>query len=335
MATRATAPGKIILCGEHAVVYGYPAVAVPVMQVEAEATVEAYDGEHTKLVLNDEGVIVKPFTDDEEHLHPLSQAVHVVADHLTCDIPPVTITLSSNIPIASGLGSGAATSAAIIRALLQFMEHDASDRLVSRLTFGVEKQFHGTPSGIDNTVVSFRQPVYFVRKQPENVVETFAIAEPVQLLVADTGLRSETKAVVADVRKVWQSSVGRYEAMFERCGMMAEGARQALATGNKQRLGLLMQENQAILQEIGVSSAEIDTLTSAAVKAGALGAKLSGAGRGGNVIALVTEETLPPVTAALINAGATSVLTTTLEPEDIVNGDLLKSDPPLTGSFDN
>ncbi len=312
MKTRATAPGKVILCGEHAVVYGYPAVALPVTQLEAAATIKNRDDDEVKLSLVDIDLKVRPFKVDATRQHPLSEAVRLVARHINQPLSGLSIKLESTIPVASGLGSGAASAAAIIRALLLHLGHDASDDVVSALTFEVEKQFHGTPSGIDNTVVAHNRPVYFVRKRPENQIETFAVKESMQLLIADTGIRSETKAVVSDVRQLWQSSVGRYEAMFERCGMMADGARQALEAGDARKLGLLMQENQAILKALDVSSAEIDTLVSAAVKAGALGAKLSGAGRGGNVIALVTADTLPPVTAALINAGAKSVLTTTL-----------------------
>ncbi|HFC12686.1 MAG TPA: mevalonate kinase, partial [Anaerolineae bacterium] len=199
--TSAAAPGKIILCGEHAVVYGYPAVAIPLTQVTARATVEPRDAVGVELVLADIDVVVDPFAEGIEAQYPLVEAVRAVAAYFgRTQLPPLTITLQSSIPIASGLGSGAASAAAIIRALLRHFGDPASNELVSRLTYSVEKQFHGTPSGIDNTVVTFQQPVYFVRRRPENITETFVVSEPLIFLVADTGVRVETKAVVSDVR---------------------------------------------------------------------------------------------------------------------------------------
>ncbi len=310
----ASAPAKAILFGEHAAVYGYPAIAIPILQAQATATVESREDNLRKLVLGDINRSIDLDNPDqaEDALVAAVEAVKTYCDIAT--LPPLTITLNSSIPIASGIGSGAAAAAAIIRALLRFLGRDATPELVSSLTFQVEKVFHGTPSGIDNTVVSYAKPIYFVRKQPKALIETFDIVQPVQLLIADSGERSATKTVVSEVRQMWQTQMARYESYFERCGQLAVAARWALEVGKLNKLGLLMQENQQILAAMGVSSAELDALCHAAVKAGAYGAKLSGAGRGGHMLALVSAETLPPVTAALINAGAQNIIPTTLEP---------------------
>ena len=311
METTAIAPSKIILFGEHSVVYGYPAIAIPISQVAATATVkDADDGIRLNLPDVDLSFAFNPESDEA---HPLLTAVSLALSHLQLDtLPSLDITLTSTIPIASGMGSGAATAAAIIRALLNHLGSRPDDSTVASLTFEVEKRFHGTPGGIDNTVVSYCQPVYFVRRQPDNLVERFDVGNPLQLLIADTGIRSETRSVVSDVRSMWQAQVSRFEGYFQRCGALADAARQVLQRGDVKQLGMMMQENHAVLRAIGVSSAELDALTLAAVRAGAYGAKLSGAGRGGNMIALVSAETQPSVIAALINAGAKSILKTTL-----------------------
>jgi mevalonate kinase len=171
----------------------------------------------------------------------------------------------------------------------------------------VEKLLHGTPSGIDNTVVAYEKPVYFIRQRPKNQIETLMVARPCQLLVGDTGMYSITKDVVGDVRRQWQSDSGRFERIFDNCGQAAEAARQSMELGEIDQLGKLMTQNQRYLEEMTVSSPELERLIEAAVSAGALGAKLSGAGRGGNMIALVREKNEEAVRLAILRAGARAV----------------------------
>lgn len=309
----ATAPGKIILFGEHAVVYGRPAIAIPLSQLRATAVVAPATQSGIRLIAPDLGqdVLLAGAPPDD----PIAAVIRQVqtAVHRPT-LPDMTITVSSQIPIASGLGSGAAITAAVVRALADFlgMGHQATPEWVSALTYEVEKIHHGTPSGIDNTVVAYEMPVYFVRQQPQNHIEPFTVARPLHLLVADTGVRSSTKIAVGDVRRHWQENPAKFEALFDGCGRIAAAARAAIETGDVAALGPLMVENHALLQEMTVSSPELDRLVTAAIAAGALGAKLSGAGRGGNMIALVTPETTTAVCQSLLTAGAKSVLSTTL-----------------------
>jgi mevalonate kinase len=182
------------------------------------------------------------------------------------------------------------------------------------LTYEVEKIHHGTPSGIDNTVVAYEKPVYFVRQPPQNRIEPFEVKRPLSILVADTGVRSSTKIAVGDVRRHWQADPARFETLFDGCGRIADTARAAIEAGDMAHIGRLMTANQQLLQEMTVSSPELERLVAAALQAGALGAKLSGGGRGGNMIALVdgaVEETA--VYEALVAAGAKSVFTTVIE----------------------
>jgi mevalonate kinase len=309
----ATAPGKIILFGEHAVVYGRPAIAIPLSQLRATAVIAPSAQPGVRLIAPDLGQDVM-LTDapPDDAIAAVIRQVQTAVNQPT--LPAMTITVSSQIPVASGLGSGAAITAAVVRALAEFLgvAHLATPEWVSMLTYEVEKIHHGTPSGIDNTVVSYEMPVYFVRQQPQNKIQPFAAARPIHLLVGDTGVRSSTKIAVGDVRRHWQEDPSKFEALFDGCGRIAAAARTAIERGDIAALGLLMGENHTLLQEMTVSSAELDRLVAAATAASALGAKLSGAGRGGNMIALVTPETATAVQHALLAAGAQTVRMTTL-----------------------
>ncbi len=318
--TIATAPGKIILFGEHAVVYGRPAIAAPLSQVRARAVVSdgSRDGS-VRLIVPDLGQAFALHEAEEENA--LAAAVRQLQRAADIDqLPALTITVSSQIPIASGLGSGAAITAAIIRALAQHLGlvDFVGNTAVSDLTYEVEKIYHGTPSGIDNTVVAYEQPVYFQRGQPRNRIEPFAVARPLRLIVADTGVSSSTRQVVGDVRHQWQANRQVFEDLFDQCGSITERARQALQAGDMVRLGQLMTKNHALLRTMTVSSTELERLVETAVAAGAWGAKLSGAGRGGNMIAIAPEWHEETVRQALLAAGARHVFTTTVSGEPVI-----------------
>lgn len=315
----ATAPGKIILFGEHAVVYGRSAIAVPVSKVRAKATVEANPQPGVRLIAPDlkrDALLTETRPDD-----PVAAAAHHVQQAIGLAAwPDMIVTVSSKIPIASGMGSGAAITAAAVRAMTEFVgyKHLLSKEWVSALTYEVEKIHHGTPSGLDNTVVVYEQPVYFKRQQPQNLIETFTVARSLTFLVADTGIHSSTKRVVGDVRRRWKTNTPKFEQIFDRCGQLADAGRQAIEAGDIQQLGLLMRENQTVLEAMTVSSRKLDRLIKAAERAGAIGTKLSGAGRGGNMIALVEEGSETAVCQALYAAGAKNVLTTRLEAQDSI-----------------
>lgn len=303
---RSSAPGKVILFGEHAVVYGRPAIAVPVTQVKATAIVRsAPPGSGLTLIAGDlkKQIVLATAPEDE----PLAAAARFTLAHLNADEPDATITIRSTIPIASGLGSGAAVSTALVRALAGFLGHKLPPAEVSSLVFEVEKMHHGTPSGIDNTVVAYGQPVYFVRGQP---IERLKVGRTFTLLIGDTGIPSPTGEVVAHVRRTWQREPAHYDALFDRIGDIVDEARQAIENGDIDALGPLMDENHDLLIELGVSSPKLDSLTEAARLAGALGAKLSGAGQGGNMIALVEDDYIEDVEIALKESGAVRVIRT-------------------------
>ncbi len=306
--SQASAPGKIILFGEHAVVYGQPALAVPVTQVQARVFVRAAARPGCRLLAPD--VHLQADLETLPPDHPLRRAISLTLDAL--QQPPlqgVEIEITSTIPVASGLGSGAAVSVALIRALSAHLGQPLPAETVNALAYEVEKIHHGSPSGIDNTVVTYAQPVWFVRGQP---VQRLSIRAPFTLVIGDTGIPAPTKEAVADVRRLWQFDPQRYERIFAAIGGLTRSARMVLRRCAPHQLGPLMNENHALLRELTVSSPELEALIAAAREAGALGAKLSGGGRGGNMIALATPQTAPQIAAALRAAGARQTLITTV-----------------------
>lgn len=305
----ASAPGKIILFGEHAVVYGRPALAVPVSQVHAD--VDVSNADHPGIWIDAPDISLQAALLSLPPTDALRAVIERVLQTLRISAPPsLTVHITSTIPVASGLGSGAAVSVAVVRALSAHLGHTLTDEQVNALTYEIEKLHHGTPSGIDNTVVAYARPVYFVRGQP---IETFQVGRPFTILIGDTGVSAPTRESVGDVRKLWESDKTRWEAIFDRVGAIAQKARAAIQTGDVSALGPLMDANHALLQEMTVSSPELDRLVQAAKAAGAEGAKLSGGGRGGNMIALAPPDLTEKVAGALRSAGARSTITTTIQ----------------------
>jgi mevalonate kinase len=311
--TIANAPGKIILFGEHAVVYGRPAIAVPLAQVQATAEVTELRTEPRGRVR-----IEAPDIDASHWLHecsqddPLARVVRLTLDELEAPDPPaLRISVRSDIPIAGGMGSGAAVSVAILRALSAHLGKPLALDRQSALAFEVEKLHHGTPSGIDNTVVTYNRPVYFVQGEPP---ETFRIGRPFYLAIGVSDMPSPTSTAVSMVRTGWLEKSERFEDIFDGIADVTNRARTAIEAGRPADLGPLMDENQALLEELGVSSVVLREMIDAARTAGALGAKLSGAGLGGNVIALVSDSTRTRVLEALVSAGAILTLEAEVQP---------------------
>ncbi|WKZ46535.1 MAG: mevalonate kinase [Anaerolineales bacterium] len=328
--TTASAPGKIILFGEHAVVYGRPALAIPVTQVHAD--VEILASTSTGIWIHAPGVHLQADLNSLPSDHPIAAVIHnfLFISRTPLHLPPFSqkmggvprrgeggqgdgkfpnlqINIHSSIPVASGLGSGAAVTVALVRALSSHLNYPMTDEEINAFAYDIEKLHHGTPSGIDNTVVTYAKPVYFVKGQP---IEIFKVGAPFTIVIGDTGISAPTKESVADVRKLWEGDKAKWEGVFDQVGEIAKKARTRIETGDWRLLGELMNQNHALLQEMTVSSPELDRLVEAARKAGAVGAKLSGGGRGGNMIALVQPENADEVSSALKSAGAKNTIVT-------------------------
>lgn len=301
--TTANAPGKIILFGEHAVVYGRPALAVPIHAVQATATVTDLAEADVRIRALDLRRTFKLSQADAND--PLALIVRLTLERLNVPKEGLEVAVTSTIPIAGGLGSGAAVSVAVARALARHVGVDLAAAEISALAYEVDRVHHGTPSGIDNTVIAHDKAIIFRKGQGWEALD---ITKPFLIAIADTGIASPTRVTVADVRTGWEKDRERMEKHFDAIEEIVGRAREAIEGGEPERLGELMSKNQGELEAIGVSAESNERLIRAARAAGAAGAKLSGGGRGGNIITLIDALTRERVTTALQAAGAKRVI---------------------------
>jgi mevalonate kinase len=308
-----SAPGKLILCGEHAVVYNRPAIAVPVDQVATSVKIFAKPlGEKGQVTIIIPQISMECDLTSLPDSQPLKQSITILQEHFRVDhLPACDIRISSTIPISSGLGSSASLSVALIRALAEFLGIDADNEEINRVAFDLEKIHHGNPSGIDNTVITFARPIFYVRGEP---IEFIGLSGQLDLVIASTGINASTAQAVAGVRERWTYDRETYENLFDHIGKLTTQVHEALLQGNINTIGSLLTDNHELLQKMGVSCVELDSLVQAALDAGALGAKLSGGGLGGNMLALVEPAQVERVANALTQSGATAVIHTVVQP---------------------
>ena len=278
-----TAPGKTILFGEHAVVYGQPAIAVPVHAIQARVVVEP------SILTGQSAIRAQSYGQDEIPLYQLPEndlvrsAVMLLQEHLGHPIPPFILTIHSTVPIAAGLGSSASVAVAVIRGLSIFCGKKLTDDAINAIAFRSESIQHGTPSGIDNSVITYARPVYFVKGDP---IQTLQIKQPIHLILADSGERALTKDVVHFVRENMEREPEKHKLIFSRIGEITNHAKTAIEAGDVDMLGKLMVENHQRLKELDVSSQNLDRLVEEALRHGACGAKMCGGGKGGFMVAL-------------------------------------------------
>lgn len=310
-AISSSAPGKVILCGEHAVVYGIPAIALPVFKVSTTAKVFAHPlFEPGNVHINAPAIALDDSLTSLEQGHPLKIAIDLVMRELGVDhIPSCEIRISTTLPVSAGLGSSASVTVALVRAVSTYLGHPLADEIVNQIAYEIEKLHHGSPSGIDNTVITYGTPVFF---ELGKTIEYLKIASPFTLIIADTGIKSSTGAAVAGMRERWNADPTLYNTIFNEIGSLTLKIRKYLEEGSIEDMGKTMTENHKLLQRIGVSNDELDILVKSALASGAWGAKLSGGGLGGNMIALVHPEISLEVSQALLRAGAKNTITTVI-----------------------
>ncbi|WP_176980907.1 mevalonate kinase [Paramicrobacterium humi] len=300
-----TAHAKTILLGEHAVVYGRPAIAFPVASLTLEARAESIGSGlalHTPfhagaITAEDDAAATR-----EEHIAAV--AVRRTLERIGRPLDGVGVSVTGLIPAARGLGSSAAVASAIAVAVagLHGIALTPADRF--EIVQSVERVAHGTPSGLDAYATTAAGPIWFEQGR----ARTLAVAESPALLVADTGVLGRTGVAVAEVRARHERNPHAIEAAMEGIADLVVGAREDLASAAFADLGERMNACHGVLSSIGVSSTELDALVQAARRAGALGAKLTGGGQGGCIIALAPSASeLPALAAALTASGATGV----------------------------
>ncbi len=267
------AAGKVILLGEHAAVYGKHALAIPIHNA---MRAWADDAQETTIAIPRWG-IKETLPDDT----PVGRAISLIASELGIADRNFELVIDASVPGAMGLGSSAAVAVVAIRALAKMADIDLDVERVNEIAFQCEKLAHGTPSGVDNTIASHGQPILF---RAGEVIEVFDTLPP--LVVACSSQRGNTAEQVAAVRRRYDANPKHFDALFAEIDALSVDGAAALRAGDYAALGARMDLCHGILNAIGVSTPELESMVSLAREYGAAGAKLTGAGGGGSVVAL-------------------------------------------------
>jgi mevalonate kinase len=301
--------GKVILFNEHFVVYGLPAIASAI-GARTSALVERSAG--SGLELRDErpetpGYKVEKADQQKESLDLMLKFMKIDTHH-----NHYTVTLSGDLLAASGVGASAASCAAIARAFSDELDFNYSDEEVNEVAYEGEKGYHGTPSGIDNTAATYGGLIWYRREGSSQLMERMRLRKPVEIVMGNTGKTADTKLVVGGVKERRDKEPEKYERLFKNADQLVRDARKQLDAFDLKKVGSCMNENHTLLQEIGVSSPELDALVDLARGAGALGAKLTGTGRGGYMVALTPGREIQDRVAEEIGRKGFQALCTTI-----------------------
>jgi len=331
-AVTTSAPAKAILFGEHAVNRGQSAIAVSVgLRIRCTVQRGGYvyhlqNAGHARAFTKDEvtelGTQVDAWREQQAFAHIralaaadyFAPAKYIISTAMR-DYPALQngldVAWHSDIPHSGGLGSGGAASVALATALVELTltptpshpstnAQEEREQVVSQWAYLGDVIAHGGVASALDTQTSLLGGV--IRYTKEHWGERIACAPGLHLVVGDTGVRGQTSDVNSRVRE-WLAADATRMRYFEMIGVLSEAAQKQLAIGNWQELGRLMNMNQLVLEKIGVSCPELERLIDAAIGAGASGAKLSGSGGGGIMIALTTQDKREVVADALRNAG--------------------------------
>ncbi len=292
------AAGKVILLGEHAAVYDKHVLALPL-----EAAVTARIAERAagiRLSIPDWN-LRQEFAGDMQGQGGAPAVLFLVMQSFGVTGRGFDIHVRSRIPVAMGLGSSAALAVAVIRAFDRFTKKGMSDIEVDKLAFECEKVSHGTPSGIDNNIATYGQPVLF-SKGTHTKTRQIELAEVPPLVIASSGIRGSTKEQVAGVRARFDKNPALYTTIFNEIDAISQAGAVALSECDYEQLGSMMNVCQGFLNAIEVSTPELEKMISIARINGAIGAKLTGAGGGGSIVALCPDR-VSEVARALDAAG--------------------------------
>lgn len=270
---------KIIMIGEHSVVYGQPAIATPLTQINTVVTIQNakegqtvhsryYDGPRSNLPTSMAGI---------------AKLLDALDDQLNCAGQPWDMTIESQLPAERGMGSSAAVAVAITRAFFNRYEQPLDHELLLKLADVEEQITHRNPSGLDAATSSVANPLWYIKNQTSQPLDSQLNAT---MVIADTGVKGATKDAIAGVADQLANHHEQADGLIKHLGKLATDFRICLAANEPVKLGIIMNQAQADLKNLTVSSPELDHLCQVANRNGALGAKLTGGGRGGCMYAI-------------------------------------------------
>ncbi|MFX1572378.1 MAG: mevalonate kinase [Promethearchaeota archaeon] len=274
---------------KHFVVYGLPAIA---------SALSSFTTAKVKVVKGNGWVVddQRPATPGykEQKYNDAMQSIVNVIQHLNIDSEnqKLEITFAGDLIAASGVGASAAQCTSLARAINNTFNLNLNNEEINEAAYEGEKAYHGTPSGIDNTASTYGGLIWFIKNLSggKNKMDLLQSPKRIPLVIGNTGITASTTEVVSDVRSQKEENPEKYEKIFNDYKILATKAKDALLRGDINEIGRLMNQNHKLLQDITVSGELNDKLVDVALKNGAVGAKMTGTGRGGLIIALAENE---------------------------------------------
>jgi len=302
--------GKVILFGEHFVVYGLPAIAAALSDHTSAIVENGNSG--IEFIDNRPETPGYKTTKKEE----IQRQLNALIEYFKIDLKktPLKIILGGDLVCASGIGASAALAASIARAMSRKFRLNMNDEQINDAAYFAEQAGSGTPSGIDNTCAVFGGFITFEKNLlgGKNRIEKLGVKKPVEIVLANSGITKETKIVVEDVKSLKEKNPEEFEKIFHAYRTVFNDAVSSIKSEDWKKVGQLMNTNHSLLQKITVSCKELDEMQKIALGAGALGAKLTGTGRGGLLIALTPGKELQEKVAKAVEKAGFGVVRTTI-----------------------
>lgn len=281
---------KVIIFGEHFVVYGLAGIAAGIdkyVQVEAQKIKDSED------VLFDDKVFNEKISLKEQPEHIKCKLFHAMFD--SDEFLPkkgIKFIINSTFPAGGGMGYSGALCVAMARAMNNLFSQDWKNEKINEIAYLGECVSHGNPSGIDNTCSTYGTTIWFEKnlQGEKNKLRPIKCGKSLYFVLADTGIKHNTKEAVAMVKKKKEENPKDFDIIFSDYKSIVSKVKKEIQFGGTQEIGKLMNKNQDLLKQIGVSNPEIEQIIRIANFAGALGAKITGAGMGGNVLILCENE---------------------------------------------
>ena len=278
--------GKVILFGEHFVVYGKASIA---SGISIHTIAELVEGTVPGFKVIDDRSTASGYK--EKYTEAMQESIVRMNDavwHQDFDKTPVQVTLSGGLYCASGVGASAANCVAMARAVSEHFNLNLTDEQINQCGLEGDKAYAGTPSGIDNTCSTYGQPILFRKNLEggENQMDLLTVGKPLHVLLVSTGITTKTSDAVRILRENKDANPDKFAEIFDKAEELVHQGKEALAAGNLELIGQLMNKNHELLKESGVSHTYLDCLVEFTKKNGAIGAKMTGGGRGGYMVAL-------------------------------------------------
>lgn len=291
------AHSKLILVGEHAVVYGKPAIAMP-FSLKVSSRIQKSYG----TIIFESDIYKGSINNMPVEMKGISECIKKTLHYLSEPFEGLSIEIHSSIPLGRGLGSSSAVAMAIVRSLFALYEQKLSQKELFYFVQIAETYAHGSPSGIDMAAEASECPIWFEKGKEAIPLE---VGKPLYMVVGDTGRKGDTRTAVENVRNRYGLNPEKVQKSLDEIGRIAEEAKEALLHEDMLTLGKLLDRNQEELMTLGVSDDGLNVLVEAARNKGALGAKLTGSGLGGCMIALAnSREHAKVIAEELLKSGA-------------------------------